>query len=82
MIWHKIYSASARRGFPEKAVKDRLQAATLAAALTEHDSASLLDAFRAAPKKMQVAARTQRPLLEKLLGSHEEARALIVTAMD
>jgi hypothetical protein len=42
----------------------------------------LLDAFKAAPKKIQIAARAQRPLLEKLLSSHEKARALIVTAMD
>ncbi len=82
LIWHKLYSASERRGFPERAVKDRLQAATLAAALTAHEPEALRAAFRLAPKKIQAAARAQRNQLEKLLDKHEETQTLIAAAMN
>ncbi len=81
LIWHKLYSAAERRGFPEKAAKDRLQAATLAAALTEHAPETLREAFRIAPKNVQTAARAQHPMLEKLLVAHAETRDLLTAAM-
>lgn len=49
MVWHKLYSSTQRKGFPEKAVKDRHQALTLAAALAEQESGALETAFRDAP---------------------------------
>lgn len=81
LIWHKLYAASKRQGFPEKATKDRLQAATLAAALSEHDPASLSDAFAAAPEEIRNAARGQREMLEKLLAGHADACELMQGAM-
>lgn len=77
MVWHKLYAAGKRKGFPEKAAKDRLQAATLAAALIEHDPESLATAFEAAPEEIRRAAAEQQPALNKLLSGHAEALAMI-----
>jgi hypothetical protein len=77
MVWHKLYAAGKRQGFPEKAAKDRLQAATLAAALIEHDAESLARAFAAAPQEIRKAASAQWGVMEKLLSKHPEALALV-----
>lgn len=77
MVWHKLYAAGKRQGFPEKASKDRLQAATLAAALIEHDAESLTTAFAAAPEEIRKVAASQRGAMEKLLSRHPEALALL-----
>lgn len=81
MVWHKLYAAGKRQGFPEKAAKDRLQAATLAAALSEHDPASLSDAFAAAPDEIRKSARSQREMLGKLLERHGEAWETLMATM-
>lgn len=47
MVWHKLYSSTRRRGFPEMAAKDRSQALTLAAALSGEDARALKKAGRA-----------------------------------
>lgn len=77
MVWHKLYAASKRQGFPEKAAKDRLQAATLAAALSEHDAESLMNAFAAAPEEVRKAVISQQAAIDKLLSAHQETRAVI-----
>jgi len=77
MVWHKLYASQQRQGFPEKAVKDRVQAATLAAVLVEHFPDHLIDAFRQAPKEIRLAALAQRTQLEQLLAKHPEAGDLV-----
>lgn len=52
LVWHKLYSSASRRGFPEKAAKDRRQALVLAAVLAEANPQALTRAFKAAPKAM------------------------------
>lgn len=64
LVWHKLYSSTNRRGFPEKAAKDRRQALTLAAVLTETtDPQALTLAFKEAPMAM---AKKLRPLYSRL----------------
>lgn len=73
LVWHKLYASTRRHGFPEKSAKDRLQAATLAAALYEHQAESLSEAFAAAPEDIRQAAAAQAVNLDKLLAGHPEA---------
>lgn len=54
-VWHKLYSSTQRRGFAEKAEKDRRQALVLAAVLAEAESDLLERALRAAPQRMRAA---------------------------
>ncbi len=63
LVWHKLYSSAKRRGFPEKAAKDRNQALTLAAALSGDDARALKQAGKAAPDAMLKAIRPQTKLL-------------------
>ena len=71
-IWHKLYSSTARRGFPEKADKDLLQAATLAAILTEQDDDVISDALGDVPAALKTAARKRLPALRKALATHPQ----------
>ena len=80
-VWHKLYSSAARQGFPEKAQKDLLQAATLAAVLVEQDDALLADALIDAPADMVAMARTRLPALRKMLVSHPQTLAQFETAL-
>jgi hypothetical protein len=64
LVWHKLYASINRRGFREKAAKDRHQALVLAAVLAETDPQTLTLAFKAAPVAM---ARTVRPLYGRLV---------------
>lgn len=80
-VWHKLYSSAARKGFPEKAQKDLLQAATLAAVLVEQDDAVLADALSDAPAAMVAVARTRLPALRKTLASHPQTLAQFETAL-
>jgi hypothetical protein len=73
LVWHKVYSSTNRSGSPEKAQKDLLQAATLAAIVVEQDDASLLDSLKEAPGKLKTAARARLPALRKLLEAHPQA---------
>ena len=73
LLWHKVYASTNRSGAPEKARKDLLQAATLAAILVEQDEASLRDSLSEAPARLRSAARARRPALLKLLEAHPEA---------
>lgn len=81
MVWHKLYASAQRKGFPEKAIKDRQQAAVLAALLTEHFPEALLAAFSAAPEAIREAARTQGTPLLQLLAKHKEARGLVESCL-
>jgi hypothetical protein len=72
MVWHKLYSSTRRRGFPEKAAKDRSQALTLAAALSGDDARALKKAGRAAPDAMRKAIRPQTKVLLELATDYPE----------
>lgn len=72
MVWHKLYSSARRRGFPEKAAKDRSQALTLAAALSSDDARALKKAGRAAPDDMLKAIRPHAKVLLEQSADHPE----------
>lgn len=64
MVWHKLYSSTQRKGFPEKAAKDRVQALTLAAAIADNEPGALETAFQDAPTAV---IDKIKPLAKKLL---------------
>lgn len=72
MVWHKLYSSARRRGFPEKAAKDRSQGLTLAAALASDDARALKKAGRAAPDDMLKAIRPHVNALLRQSADHPE----------
>jgi hypothetical protein len=51
-VWHKLYSSTQRRGFPEKAAKDQQQALVLGAVIADTDAYALRHAFKDAPASM------------------------------
>ena len=67
LVWHKLYSSASRTGAPEKAAKDLLQAATLAAVLVEQEDEPLADSAREAPGAVRLAARKRLPAIRKAL---------------
>ena len=71
-VWHKLYASTSRIGFAEKASKDLLQAATLAAVLVEHDDAALAHSLADVPAAMAAAIRPRLPALRKLLVDHAQ----------
>ncbi len=73
LVWHKLYSSASRVGAPEKAAKDLLQAATLAAVLVEQNDESLAESARDAPPALRLAAKKRLPALRKALGAHPQA---------
>ena len=68
----RAYAGATRQGQPEKAAKDLVQAATLAAILVEQQDAALADSFRAAPATLRSAGRRRLPALRRLLGAHPQ----------
>lgn len=81
MVWHKLYSSTERKGFPEKAAKDRLQAMTLAAALMGHDSGALQLACDEAPDKIRLRAATLKKTIATGLDAHPETAECILTCL-
>jgi len=71
-VWHKLYSSASRRSFPEKAAKDLLQAATLAAVLVEQHDEPLADALADVPAAMKAALVKRLPALRRLLHRHPQ----------
>jgi len=80
-VWHKLYSSTARVAFRDKASKDLLQAATMAAVLVEQDDAPLGEALRGAPAELFEAARARLPALHELLEPHPQTLAAIKNAL-
>lgn len=80
-VWHKLYSSIARVASRDKAAKDLLQAATLAAVLVEHDDANLDEALADAPAEVRVAAQARLPALRELLAPHRQTLAVITAAL-
>lgn len=72
-LLHKLYSSVSRTAFPEKARKDLMQAATMAAVLVEDDGADLAAALDDAPSAVRSAARSRLPALRGLLANHAQA---------
>ena len=73
LVWHKLYSSAARTSAPEKAAKDLLQAATLAAILVEQEDEALADSGRDAPAAIRIAVRRRLPAIRKTLDAHPQA---------
>jgi hypothetical protein len=69
-VWHKLYSSSQRRGFPEKATKDQHQALVLGAALADTDPFALTQAFKDAPAAMKTPIKPLLDTLTRRLGKH------------
>ncbi len=72
-MWHKLYSSAARNSFPEKAQKDQMQAATLAAVLVEQEDAVLSEGLADAPDAMVALVRKRLPALKRVLARHAQA---------
>lgn len=69
-MWHKFYSSAARQSFPEKAAKDMLQAATLAAILVEQQDEDLGESLAELPAAMAAVLRSRLPAYQRLLAAH------------
>lgn len=67
-VWHKLYASTQRRGFKEKAEKDRQQALVLAGLLAESEAHLLTEAWQTIPAGMLEAIQ---PLSDKLLALAE-----------
>ena len=80
-VWHKLYSSASRRSFPEKADKDLLQAATLAAVLVEQHDEPLADALTDVPVAMKVALVKRLPALRRRLHGHPQTRQAFELAL-
>lgn len=81
-VWHKLYASTQRSGFPEKTAKDRQQALTLAATLSEHDPAALRTAWDAAPKAMTNTIRPLREILRQGLAAYPMTQEIVADALD
>lgn len=73
-VWHKLYSSATRANEPDKAMKDLVQAATLAAVLVEQDAASIEESAREVPSAVVSAARTRLKVLRERLAAHPQTR--------
>jgi hypothetical protein len=74
LVWHKLFASASRRSFPEKAEKDLLQAATLAAILTEQHDEELAESLDDAPAALRERLKKRLPALRKALASHPRTR--------
>jgi hypothetical protein len=62
---------SARAPYPlERKISDLLQAATLAAVLTEQEDQNLSDSLREVPREMKKILRLQLPEVQRVLSAH------------
>jgi hypothetical protein len=80
-VWHKLYTSAVRRSFPEKAAKDLLQAATLAAVLVEEQDEDLSEAFNDLPAGMKKPVQTRLPALRRALAGHPQTCEQFVRAL-
>jgi len=77
MVWHKLYSSTQRKGFPEKAAKDQQQALILAAVLSETEPQALRNAFKEAPASLRACIRPLREVLAGKANAHPELGELL-----
>lgn len=71
-VWHKLYSSGSRQSFREKAEKDLMQAAALAAILTEQHDEVLSDSFDEAPAALREVVKRRLPGLRRALAAHPQ----------
>ncbi|MBK6652492.1 GSU2403 family nucleotidyltransferase fold protein [Zoogloea sp.] len=71
-VWHKLYASTQRRGTPEKATKDRIQALTIAALLASEDAHLLLDALNELPPRMREHIARIKGTLMQTASAHPE----------
>lgn len=71
-VWHKLYASTQRRGFKEKAAKDRQQALVLAGLLAESEAYMLTEAWQALPAAMTEALRPLADILLAAAKGHPE----------
>ena len=81
VMWHKFYTSAVRRNFPEKAAKDLLQAATLAAVLTEQEGETLTESFAEVAGAMKGVLRKQLPALRRALSAHAQTLEALELAL-
>ena len=81
LVWHKLYSSTSRKSFPEKAQKDLLQAVTLAAVLTEQDDEALADSLGDVPAAMKAVLRKQLPAIRRALSGHARTLEMFELAL-
>lgn len=81
-VWHKLYSSSSRQGFPEKAEKDLIQAATLAAILVEQQDEALVESFAELPTGMQAVVKKRLRALRRALAGHPQTLEQFEMALD
>jgi hypothetical protein len=81
-VWHKLFSSSSRKGFPEKAAKDMVQAATFAAILVEHQDEALVESFGELPTGMQTVVKKRLPALRRALAGHPQMLEQFEIALD
>ena len=80
-VWHKLYSSTARVATRDKASKDLIQAATLAAVLVDQEEAHMDDVLPDAPAEVRAAAQARLPALRELLALHPHTLAAIEAAL-
>ena len=80
-MWHKLYSSTVRKNFPEKAAKDLRQAATLAAVLTAQDDDLLPDSAAELPAAIKKALVARVAVLLKALDPHPSAQSALSRAL-
>lgn len=80
-VWHKLYASASRQGFPEKAEKDLIQAATLAAILVEQQDQAMAESFGELPAGMKPAVRRRLPALRRALAGHPQTLEQFETAL-
>ena len=80
-VWHKLYSSAARRSFPDKAQKDLMQAATLAAVLVETQDEDFSDSFDEVPAGMKKLVKARWPALRRALAAHPQTCAQFVETL-
>lgn len=69
-VWHKLYSSTQRRGFPEKAAKDQQQALVLGAVIADTDAFALRHTFKGAPASMIAPIKPLLAILTRRASSH------------
>lgn len=81
MVWHKLYSSTQRRGFPEKAAKDRVQALTLAAVLVDEEPGVLEATFADAPAAMTAKIKPRLKSLVDAASAHPLLRDVLTSCL-
>ncbi|MBK8335846.1 MAG: hypothetical protein IPL03_04350 [Sterolibacteriaceae bacterium] len=81
LAWHKLYASTQRKGFPEKASKDRQQALVLGALVAESEPHLLTEAFKQAPSRMTNPIRTLAKSLMTHAGAHPELMEILGTCL-